>query len=95
VRGRDLSREGSSSGKLVEDVAIRSQTSRLASEGLDEDLHAFSEMQLQVESALLLGVVISKSMAIPSCSPADRSLHLVNDGFDVFKWDNLAVKGGP
>jgi hypothetical protein len=44
VRGRDLSREakaGSSSAKLVRDAATRPKTERLASEGLDEDLHAF------------------------------------------------------
>jgi hypothetical protein len=44
VRGRDLSREakaGSSSAKLVRDAATRPKTGRLASEGLDEDLHAF------------------------------------------------------
>jgi hypothetical protein len=44
MRGGDLSCEaeaGSSSAKLVEDVATRPTTGRLASEGLDEDLHAF------------------------------------------------------
>jgi hypothetical protein len=60
VRGGDLLCEGSSSGKLVRDAAARSRTGRLASEGLDEDLHAFPEMWLRVESALLLDVVISK-----------------------------------
>jgi hypothetical protein len=39
VRGGDLSCEGSSSGKLVGDAAKRLKTGRLASEGLDEDLH--------------------------------------------------------
>jgi hypothetical protein len=43
VRGGDLSCEGSSSGKLVGDAAVRPRTGRLASEGLDEDLHAFLE----------------------------------------------------
>jgi hypothetical protein len=33
-------------------------------QGLDEDLHASPEMQRQVESALLLDVVISKDAAI-------------------------------
>jgi hypothetical protein len=33
-------------------------------QGLDEDLHAFPETQCQVESALLLDVVISKDAAI-------------------------------
>jgi hypothetical protein len=39
----------------------------------------------QVESALLLDVVIIKGAAILSCLPADRSLHLVDDGFVLFK----------
>jgi hypothetical protein len=64
VRGGDLSCEGSSSGKLVGDAVVRSRTGRLASEGLDEDLHAFPEMRLRVESALLLDVVISKGTTI-------------------------------
>jgi hypothetical protein len=55
---------GSSSGKLVGDAAVRLRTGRLASEGLDEDLHAFSEMQLQVKSALLLDVAVSKGTSI-------------------------------
>jgi hypothetical protein len=59
-----LSCGGSSSGKLVGDAAVRSRTSRLAGEGLDEDLHAFLEMHRQVESALLLDVVIGKGTAI-------------------------------
>jgi hypothetical protein len=64
VRGGDLSRTGSSSRKLVGDAAVRPWTSLLASEGLDEDLHAFPETQCQVESALLLDVVISKGTTI-------------------------------
>jgi hypothetical protein len=32
--------------------------------GVDKDLHAFPEMQRQVESTLLLDVVISKDAAI-------------------------------
>jgi hypothetical protein len=47
-----------------------------------------------VESALLLDVVISKGMAILKLL-ADRSLHLVDDGFVIFKLDNLVVKRGP
>jgi hypothetical protein len=43
VRGGDLSCEGSPSGKLVGDAAVRPRTGCLASEGLDEDLHAFPE----------------------------------------------------
>jgi hypothetical protein len=39
VRGGDFSCEGSSSGKLVGGVANKLKTGRLASEGLDEDLH--------------------------------------------------------
>jgi hypothetical protein len=41
VRGRDLceAETGSSSGKLDGDAANRLKTLRLASEGLDEDLH--------------------------------------------------------
>jgi hypothetical protein len=50
--------------RLVGDAAVRPRTGRLASESLDEDLHAFPETQRQVESALLLDVVISKGTAI-------------------------------
>jgi hypothetical protein len=50
--------------RLVEDVAIRLRTGCLASEGLDEDLHAFPETQRQVESALLLDVVINNGTTI-------------------------------
>jgi hypothetical protein len=50
--------------RLVGDAAVWPRIGRLASEGLDEDLHAFPETQRQVESALLLDVVISKSTAI-------------------------------
>jgi hypothetical protein len=64
VRGGDLSCEGSSSGKLVGDAAVRPRTGRLVTEGLDEDLHAFPEMQLRVKGGLLLDVVISKGMTI-------------------------------
>jgi hypothetical protein len=67
VRGEDLSCEaetGSSSGKLVGDAATWPKTGRLASEGLDEDLHAFPETQHQVEGALLLDVAVSKGTAI-------------------------------
>jgi hypothetical protein len=70
VRGGDLSCEAETcrarvpSGKLVGDAVVRSRTVRLASEGLDEDLHAFPEKQRGVESALLLEVVISKGKAI-------------------------------
>jgi hypothetical protein len=67
VRGGDLSCEAEaspSSGKLVGDAATWPKTGRLASEGLDEDLHAFPETQHQVESALLLDVVVSKGTTI-------------------------------
>jgi hypothetical protein len=50
--------------RLVGGVAIRLRTGHLSSEGLDKDLYAFSKTQRQVESALLLDVVISKGMAI-------------------------------
>jgi hypothetical protein len=59
-----LSCKGSSSGKLVRDVAVRPRTGRLASEGLDEDLHAFPEKQHQVKGGLLLVVVFSKGTTI-------------------------------
>jgi hypothetical protein len=52
---------GSSSGKLVRDAAVRPRTGRLASEGLDEDLHASPET---VKGGLLLDVVVSKSTTI-------------------------------
>jgi hypothetical protein len=55
-----LSCEGSFSGKLVGDAAVRPRTGRLASEGLDEDLHTFPETQLQVKGGLLLDVVVSR-----------------------------------
>jgi hypothetical protein len=67
VRGGDLSCEeegSSSSAKLVGDAATRPKTGRLASEGLDEDLHAFPETQRQVKGALLLDVAVSKGTAI-------------------------------
>jgi hypothetical protein len=51
--------------RLVKDAAVQPRTGRLASEGLDEDLHAFRETQRQVKSALLLDVVISKGTTIP------------------------------
>jgi hypothetical protein len=55
---------GSSTGKLVGDAATWPKTGRVASEGLDEDLHAFSETQHQVKGALLLDVAVRKSMTI-------------------------------
>jgi hypothetical protein len=55
---------GSSSGKLVGDAATRPKTGRLASEGLDEDLHAFPETQHQVKGALLLDVAVCKGTTI-------------------------------
>jgi hypothetical protein len=64
VRGGDLSCEGSSSGILVGDAAVLPRTGCLASEGLDEDLHAFPEMQHQVKGGLLLDVVVSKGTTI-------------------------------
>jgi hypothetical protein len=49
---------------LVGDATVRPRTGRLASEGLDEDLHAFPETQLQVKSALLLDVADNKGTVI-------------------------------
>jgi hypothetical protein len=67
VRGSDLSYDAETCRarqRLVGGVAIRLRTGRLASEGLDKDLYAFPETQRQVESALLLDVVISKGTSI-------------------------------
>jgi hypothetical protein len=67
VGGGDLSCEAETCRarrRLVGDVVVRPRTGRLASESLDEDLHAFPETQRQVESALLLDVVISKGTTI-------------------------------
>jgi hypothetical protein len=64
VRGGDLSCEGSSSRKLVGVAAVRPKTGRFASEGLDEDLHAFPETQHQVKGGLLLDVVVNKGTTI-------------------------------
>jgi hypothetical protein len=55
---------GSSSGTLVGDAATWPKTGRLASEGLEEDLHAFPETQHQVKGALLLDVADSKGTVI-------------------------------
>jgi hypothetical protein len=52
VQGGDFSCEGSSSGKLVGDAVVWPRTGRLASEVLDEDLHAFPGMQHQVKGVL-------------------------------------------
>jgi hypothetical protein len=59
-----LSCEGSSSEKLVGDAAVWARAGRLASEGLDEDMHAFPETQLQVKGGLLLDVSVNKGMTI-------------------------------
>jgi hypothetical protein len=55
---------GFSSGKLVGDAAVRPWNRRLASKGLDEDLHAFPETQHQAKSALLLDVAVNKGTTI-------------------------------
>jgi hypothetical protein len=73
VQGRDLSCEGSSIEKLVRDAVVRPSTGRLASEGLDEDLHAFPETQHQVKGGLLLDVVVSKGTTILKL-PAGKQL---------------------
>jgi hypothetical protein len=72
VRGGDLSCKSSSSGKLVGDAAVRPRTGRLASEGLDEDLHAFPETQHQVKGGFLLDVVVSKCMTILELLASER-----------------------
>jgi hypothetical protein len=67
VGGGDLSCEAETCRvrrRLVRDAVVRPRTGRLPSESLDEDLHAFPETQRQVESALLLDVVISKGTTI-------------------------------
>jgi hypothetical protein len=55
---------GSSSGKLVGDAANWLKTGRLASEGLDEDLHTTTQVEHQVNGGLLLDVVVGEGMAI-------------------------------
>jgi hypothetical protein len=67
VRGGDLSCEaetGSSSGKLVGGAANWLKTGRLASEGLEEDLHTTTQAEHQVNGGLLLDVVVTKGTAI-------------------------------
>jgi hypothetical protein len=64
VRDEDLSCEGSSSGKLVGDVAVWPRTGRLANEDLDKDLHAFPKTLYQVKGGLLLDVVVNKGTTI-------------------------------
>jgi hypothetical protein len=67
VEGGDLSCETETCRarqRLGGDVAVRPRNGRLTSESLDEDLHAFPETQHQVESALLMDVVISKGTTI-------------------------------
>jgi hypothetical protein len=67
VRGGDFSCDAETCRarrRLVGDAVVQPRTGRLASESLDEDLHAFPETQRQVESALLLDVVISKGTTI-------------------------------
>jgi hypothetical protein len=54
---------GSSSGKLVGDAANWLKTGRLASEGLDEDLHTM-QAEHQVNGGPLLDVVVSKGTII-------------------------------
>jgi hypothetical protein len=64
VRGGDFSCEGSSSGKLVGEATNWLKTGRLASEGLDEDLHTTMQAKFQVNGGLLLYVVVSKGTTI-------------------------------
>jgi hypothetical protein len=63
VRGGDLSCEVvtcSSSGKLVGGAVNWLKTGSLASEGLDEDLHPTTQVELQVNGGLLIDVVVIK-----------------------------------
>jgi hypothetical protein len=67
MRGGDLSckvETCSSCGKLVGDVSDWVRTGRLDSEGLDEDLHPTTQVDLQVNGWLLLDVVVSKGTII-------------------------------
>jgi hypothetical protein len=64
VRGGDFSCEGSSRGKLVGDAANWLKTGRLASEGLDKDLHTSTQAEHQVNGGLLLYVVVGKGTTI-------------------------------
>jgi hypothetical protein len=67
MRGGDLSCKAetcSSCGKLVGDAFDWLRTGRLASEGLDEDLHPTTQVDLQVNGGLLLDVVVNKGTAI-------------------------------
>jgi hypothetical protein len=74
VRGGDLSCEGSSSRKLFGDAAVRSRTGRLASEGLDEDPHAFPETQHQVKGGLLQWrTAVSPTPRATIWAPASRN----------------------
>jgi hypothetical protein len=54
----------SSCGKLVGDATNWLRTGHLASEGLDEDLHPTTQVELQVNGGLLLDVVVSKGTTI-------------------------------
>jgi hypothetical protein len=56
--------ETRSFGKLVGGAVNWLKPGSLASEGLDEDLHAFPETQHQVKGALLLDVAINKGTSI-------------------------------
>jgi hypothetical protein len=49
---------------LVGDAANWLTTGRLASEGLDEDLHTTTQAEHQVNGGFLLDVVVGKGMAI-------------------------------
>jgi hypothetical protein len=67
VRGGDLSCEVetcSSSGKLVGGAVNWLKTRSLASEGLDDDLHPTTQVELQVNGGFLLDVVVGKGMTI-------------------------------
>jgi hypothetical protein len=95
MRGGGLSCEGSSSGKLVGDAAVWPRTGCPASEGLNEDLHAFLEMQHQVKGGLLLDVVVSKGTTVLELLACKQLTPPRGCGFAVVKEDNIAVEGGP
>jgi hypothetical protein len=73
----------SSSGKLAGDAATWPKTGRLASDGLDEDLHAFPETQHHVKGALL-DVAVSKGTAILKLLASGQGIAPWGHDFVVF-----------
>jgi hypothetical protein len=84
---------GSSSRKLVGDAADWLKTGSLASEGLDEDLHAFSEAQHHVRGALLMDVAVSKGTTILKLLASEQETPPWGDGFVVLRGIILPSKG--